>query len=88
LRHICRNTAKVSILQSAANHLLIDRKIVITLCRVFTEQETTQGYHRLFTRVFALISKVTGKEVRFSPIHGGGIHALVLDMCTKQMAGM
>lgn len=62
-------------------------RAVITLCRVFTEQEDPAGYCRLFTRAFEAVSKLTGKPVRFRHIHGGGINALGLDMCNKQMKG-
>ncbi|KAG2000739.1 hypothetical protein GB937_010885, partial [Aspergillus fischeri] len=36
---------------------------VITLFRVFTNQETTDGYYLLFRRVFSLIQKITGEPV-------------------------
>jgi hypothetical protein len=57
---------------------------VITLCRVFTEQEYLAGYCRLFKKT---VSKLTGKQVKFRHIHGGGVNALGLDMCNRQIKG-
>ncbi|KAN0067108.1 hypothetical protein V8E54_014755 [Elaphomyces granulatus] len=61
---------------------------IITLCRVFTEQEDPAGYCRLFQRAFEVVSQLTGKQVRFRHIHGGGINDLGLDMDTKQTKGL
>ncbi|EYE90581.1 uncharacterized protein EURHEDRAFT_466851, partial [Aspergillus ruber CBS 135680] len=62
--------------------------IVITLFRVFTNQETTEGYYLLFKRVFSLIQKVTGDAIKFSSIHSTGIYGIVVDMDTKQYTGL
>lgn len=61
---------------------------IITLMRVFTNQETTTGYYLLFKRVFTLVEKVTGQPVEFNSIHGNGISGIIVDMDTKQYAGL
>lgn len=60
----------------------------ITLCRVFTEFEDPEGYFLLFSRVFAVVEKVTGKPLEFKYLHGSGIHAILADMDWSQMKGM
>ncbi|OXV07623.1 hypothetical protein Egran_04612 [Elaphomyces granulatus] len=51
-------------------------------------KEDPAGYRRLFQRAFEVVSQLTGKQVRFRHIHGGGINALGLDMDTKQTKGL
>lgn len=62
-------------------------RTVITLLRVFTNQESTEGYYLLFKRAFTLIEHVTGNPVEFYSIHSTGIHAVIIDMCPKQYTG-
>lgn len=61
--------------------------IVITLCRVFTTEDTTEGYYIIFKKVYDIIYKLTGKKLTFRAIHGTGLHALVMDMDNKQIEG-
>jgi hypothetical protein len=61
--------------------------LVITLMRVFTNQETTIGYYLLFKRVFTLVEKITGQPVEFNSIHGNGISGIIVDMDSKQYTG-
>ncbi|PYH99822.1 hypothetical protein BO71DRAFT_415300 [Aspergillus ellipticus CBS 707.79] len=61
---------------------------LITLLRVFTDQETTEGYYLLFKRVFTLIQKVTGQPIEFNSIHSNGTYGIVVDMDTKQYTGL
>ena len=56
--------------------------------RVFTDQETTEGYYLLFKRVFTLIQKVTGQSIEFNSIHANGIYGIIVDMDTKQYTGI
>jgi hypothetical protein len=42
--------------------------------------DTTEGYHLLFKRAFALIQKVSGKLVLFNHLHDAGIYGIILDM--------
>ncbi|CAI7611440.1 unnamed protein product [Penicillium viridicatum] len=58
---------------------------IITLFRVFTNQETTKAYHFIFAMVFNLIERCIGKKVKFHYLHGSGIKSIVSDMCPKQM---
>ena len=60
----------------------------IVLCRVFTESEDPEGYFLLFSRVFEVIEKVTGKPLQFQYLHGSGVHAILADMDWSQMKGM
>lgn len=60
----------------------------MTLLRVFTDQESAEGYQFLFQKVFSLIQKVTGQPVTFDYLHGSGFKAIVSDMCPRQMTGM
>jgi hypothetical protein len=71
--------------QLFGNHLQI--ALVITLMRVFTNQETMEGYYLLFKRVFTLVQKTTGQRVEFNSIHGSGIAGIIVDMDTKQYTG-
>lgn len=71
--------------QPFGNHSRI--ALVITLMRVFTNQETTIGYYLLFKRVFALVQKITGRPVEFNSIHSSGIAGIIIDMDTKQYTG-
>lgn len=61
--------------------------LVITLFRVFTNQETIKAYHFIFAMVFNLIERYIGKKVKFHYLHGSGIKSIVSDMCPKQMTG-
>ncbi|EEH41177.2 hypothetical protein PAAG_03463 [Paracoccidioides lutzii Pb01] len=70
-----------------ATYLPLHEKIV-TLCRVFTEQKSPEGYYHLFKRVFDIVQRLTGKQVTFHYIQGVGLRALIIDMCNKQMAGL
>jgi len=54
----------------------------------FTEQETPEGYYLLFKRTFEIIRRLTGESINFYYLHGPGLHAVVLDMCNKQMSGI
>ncbi|EAW25652.1 uncharacterized protein NFIA_044710 [Aspergillus fischeri NRRL 181] len=62
--------------------------IFITLLRAFTNQETTEGYYLLFTRVFTLVQRMTGQPVEFNSIHSNGIYGIIVDMDTKQYTGL
>ncbi|PGG96334.1 hypothetical protein AJ80_09842 [Polytolypa hystricis UAMH7299] len=61
---------------------------ITTLCRVFTGQESPEGYYRLFKHVFDIVQRLTRKEATFYYLHGVGFRALLMDMCNKQMAGL
>jgi hypothetical protein len=67
-----------------ANYL----KIVITLYRVFTTEDTTEGYYTIFRKVYDIVHKLTGKKLTFRAIHGTGLHAIVMDMDNKQIGGI
>ena len=60
---------------------------MITLARVYTNQETTAMYTRMFTRVFQLIHERLQVEIHWKHIHGDGFHAVVMDMDSKQCSG-
>jgi len=62
--------------------------LVITLCRVFTTQDTRKGYYLLFKRVSNIVKKLTGYPLYFHPIHGTGIQAIVMDMDMKECFGI
>jgi hypothetical protein len=87
LQHSCLTSAKVSILQLPWNLLLTPLLLVITLLRVFTSEDSTQGYYLLFKRVFTLIQKITQQPVHFDSIHGSGIYGIIVDMDSKQYTG-
>jgi hypothetical protein len=67
-----------------ANYL----KIVITLCHVFTTEDTTEGYYTIFKKVYDIVHKLTGKKLTFCAIHGTGLYAIVMDMDNKQIKGI
>jgi hypothetical protein len=62
-----------------ANYL----KIVITLCCVFTTEDTTKGYYTIFKKVYDIVHKLTGKKLTFHAIYSTGLHAIVMDMNNK-----
>ncbi|OQD70543.1 hypothetical protein PENANT_c255G11182 [Penicillium antarcticum] len=54
---------------------------IITLARVFTSGKADEeAYALIFSKVSASIQRRTGRPLRFLPIHGSGIQAIVLDM--------
>lgn len=61
---------------------------IMTLLRVFTDQDSKEGYARLFFRVFTLVSEVTGRPFQFHYLHGAGLKTIVVDMDTKQFTGL
>ncbi|OJD22190.1 hypothetical protein ACJ73_06466 [Blastomyces percursus] len=64
-----------------------DNKI-FTLLRVIVNTESTSMYKKLFERFFTLVYDVTGFGLQFHHLHGQGLHAVVMDMDTKQMTGL
>ncbi|KAJ5491665.1 hypothetical protein N7539_003232 [Penicillium diatomitis] len=58
---------------------------IMTLLRVFTDQETPEGYQFLFQKVFSLVSDVANQPFEFHYLHGRGLKAIVSDMCPRQM---
>ncbi|KAI2757724.1 hypothetical protein CBS147339_2395 [Penicillium roqueforti] len=61
---------------------------IMTLFRVFTDQETTKAYHFIFGNVFNLVERCIGKKIKFHYLHGSGIRSIITDMCPKQMTGL
>jgi hypothetical protein len=60
---------------------------VVTLLRVYTNQESVEGYYLLFKSVFEMVSRVLGEDVYFQSIHQQGIEAIVVDMDSRQYTG-
>ncbi|CBF75944.1 uncharacterized protein ANIA_11400 [Aspergillus nidulans FGSC A4] len=52
------------------------QKKIITLCCVFTTEDTTEGYYTIFKKVYNIMHKLTGKKLTFYAIHGTGLHAI------------
>ncbi|BCR90626.1 uncharacterized protein ACHE_60512A [Aspergillus chevalieri] len=67
---------------------LPDQCKIITLLRVFTSTDSTEGYYLLFKRVFDLVQRVSSQPVLFDSIHGSGIHGIIVDMDSKQYTGL
>ncbi|KAJ5424918.1 hypothetical protein N7445_010891 [Penicillium cf. griseofulvum] len=63
---------------------LPDHGKIITLFRVFTDQETTTGYHFIFGTVFNLVQRCIGKEIKFHYLHGSGADFRVLASLIKE----
>ncbi|KAI3240734.1 hypothetical protein DTO012A7_2433 [Penicillium roqueforti] len=61
---------------------------IITLFRVFTDQETTKAYHFIFRNVFNLIERYIGKKIKFHYLHSSGIRSIITNICPKQMTGL
>ncbi|EGE86700.2 hypothetical protein BDDG_09650, partial [Blastomyces dermatitidis ATCC 18188] len=61
---------------------------IITLCRIFTEQENPERYYHLFQQTFAVVQKLQNQSVSFDYLHELKIQAIIVDMCTKQMTGL
>ncbi|BCR83612.1 uncharacterized protein ACHE_60818S [Aspergillus chevalieri] len=55
---------------------LADQKKIMTLCRVFTTEDTTEGYYILFKKIYHIVYKLTGKRITFRALHGTGCHNL------------
>ncbi|KAJ5316796.1 hypothetical protein N7508_001304 [Penicillium antarcticum] len=62
---------------------------IITLARVFTSGKSDEeAYALIFSRVSASTQRYTGRPLRFFPIHGSGIQAVVMDMDLGQWNGL
>jgi hypothetical protein len=64
-----------------------DNLLVRTLGRVFTTQDTREGYYRLFKRLYQLLQRITNSRPPIRVINGYGLDVVVTDMCTKQYFG-
>jgi hypothetical protein len=60
----------------------------MTLFRVFTDQESVEGYQFLFEKVFQLISSITNQPFQLHYLHKQGLKAIVSDICPLQITGM
>jgi hypothetical protein len=64
---------------------------VLTFARIFINNESAEGYFYAFTIFFSTINqalKSAGQsEIQWFHIHGTGIHAILTDMCPKQVCG-
>lgn len=78
-----RNAREIVVAKFIPEH----RKIY-TLARIYVESETREIYFDAFTQLFDTVQRLTGRPIRFYPIHGGGIQAVVMDMCSKQYGGL
>lgn len=87
LQHSCQISVKVSAFQVLDRQFSTNEQLVITLLRVFTTVDSTEGYYLLFKRAFDLVQKITGHPVLFDSIHGTGIHGIIVDMDSKQYTG-
>jgi hypothetical protein len=66
---------------------LLSSTLVVTLCRAFTTQDSREGYHCLFRRVFQQVQKLTGHPFYFHPLHGTGVQGVVMNMDSKAYGG-
>ena len=87
LQHSCQTSVKVSAFQVLDRQFSTNKQLVITLLRVFTTVDSTEGYYLLFKRAFDLVQKITGHPVLFDSIHGTGVHGIIVDMDSKQYTG-
>jgi hypothetical protein len=87
LQHFYLNLRRVSTSKPVPKYLLTAFPLVITLLRVFTTEDSVEGYHRLFQRAFALIHKISRQPVLFDHLHATGIHGVIVDMDHKQYTG-
>lgn len=60
----------------------------MTFCRAYVNWESTEMYTILFQKAFRIIGQQAGKLVQWQHIHGSGFGCIVMDMDSKQMAGM
>jgi hypothetical protein len=88
LLHSCQTNAKVSSSTWLLDkYLLTSWVLVIILLWVFTSNNSTKGYYLLFKQVFSLVYRVSYQPILFDPIHGSGIHGIIVDMDLKQYTG-
>lgn len=59
----------------------------MTMVRVYTNQDTTEMYFHLFTKVFECISVATGSPCYWQHLNKSGWYAVIMDMDSKQMSG-
>ena len=62
--------------------------VVLSLCRVFTNVFTAEGYHRLFLSLFRVIYEVSGEPIKFQYIHKQGISCILADLDAAQAKGL
>lgn len=65
----------------------VDNILVVTLARMFINQESAKLYTKCFELLYHHIEKVTAKEVKWKHIHGTGFIGITADMDSKQMSG-
>ncbi|KAJ5195555.1 uncharacterized protein N7498_008993 [Penicillium cinerascens] len=63
--------------------MLLDYGKIMTLFRVFTDQENPTAYKFIFQRVFELVSQAIQRPIKFFSIHGEGIKAIEISSKTK-----
>jgi hypothetical protein len=56
--------------------------------RVYTNVTTAEGYQHLFTDLFNVIKNLTGQDVKFKHIDGGGIGCIVGDLDPAKAKGL
>jgi hypothetical protein len=62
--------------------------LVLSYCRIYTNVNSAEGYHRLFTTLFDVIKQLTGNPVQFKHIHGNGWGCIIGDLDMGQMKGL
>jgi hypothetical protein len=60
---------------------------VVTLARIFFNQESADAYFIGAKQLFESLKKVNRQPIYFHHIHQQGIGAITVDMDTKQAAG-
>ena len=60
----------------------------MSYCRIYTNVNSAEGYHRLFIILFDVIKQLTDKPVQFKHIHGNGWGCIVGDLDMGQMKGL
>lgn len=67
---------------------MINFFIVRSYCRIFTESFSAENYHRLFTALFEVITKITQQCIRFCHINNEGWGCVLGDLDAAQAKGL
>ncbi len=64
---------------------IINQYLVVTLCWVFTNSQTSECYQFIFSTVFYLFEKRLNIEVKWYHIHQSEFEVMIMNMNSSQL---
>jgi len=65
--------------------LITNQYLVVTLCQVFTDTQTSKCYQFIFSIVFSLFQKRLSIEVKWYHIHNSKFEVMIMNMNSSQL---